>query len=115
MQDLASIASKILARREYFLQNGFYWEGLGREPVLHTATMAAILQRSTEKRRTTAKEMTRTSNAHTLLTSKECVNHMIVHLTHQGFTMPQIAQLLNPVAGRLSLFVTNWEVLTTDK
>ena len=28
---------------------------------------------------------------------------------------PQTAQLSNQVAGRLSLFLTNWAVLTTDK
>lgn len=40
---------------------------------------------------------------------------MIVHLTQQGFTKPQTAELSNQVAGRLSHFITNWEVLTTDK
>ena len=40
---------------------------------------------------------------------------MIVYLTYQGVTKPQTAQLSNQVAGRLFLFVTNWEVLTTDK
>jgi len=38
-----------------------------------------------------------------------------MYLMQQGFTKPQTAQLLNQVAGRLSLFVTNWKVLTTDK
>ena len=40
---------------------------------------------------------------------------MIVHLTYQDFVKPQTAQLSSQVARRLSLFVTNWEVLTTDK
>ena len=40
---------------------------------------------------------------------------MIVHLTQQGFTKPQTPELSNQVAGRLSHFITNWEVLTTDK
>ena len=40
---------------------------------------------------------------------------MIVHLTQRGFLKPQTAQLSSQVAGRLSRFVTNWEVLTTDK
>ena len=48
--------------------------------------------------------MTRTFKCTHFLTSKECVNHMMVHLTHQGFTKPQTAQLSNQVAGKLSFF-----------
>ena len=40
---------------------------------------------------------------------------MIVHLTQQGFSQPQTAQLSNQVAGRLSHFLINWKVLTTDQ
>ena len=37
--------------------------------------------------------------------AEKASEHMIVHLTHQGFTKPQTAQLSNQVAGRLSLFL----------
>ena len=40
---------------------------------------------------------------------------MIVHLTQQGLSQPQTAQLSNQVAGRLSHFLINWKVLTTDQ
>jgi len=51
----------------------------------------------------------------TLLHPKECVNHMIVHLTQKGFVKPQTAQLSLNVAGRLNHFLENWKVLTIDK
>ena len=47
--------------------------------------------------------------------SKECVNHIIVNLTEQGFVKPQAAQLSLNVAGRLSQFIKNRQALTTDK
>ena len=75
---------------------------LSRGQVLHPAMMAAIFQRSKEKRRTTGKEMTRTFK-YILFNIKKCVNHIMVHLTHQGSTKPQIAQLANQVTGKLSL------------
>ena len=69
------------------------------------------IQRSIEKRRTTAKlskEMTRTF---------KCTHTFNIKTMCKPYDSPPntSAQLSNQVAGRLSLFVTNWEVLTTDK
>ena len=54
-------------------------------------------------------------HTHTLIKSKECVNHIIVHLTQQELVKPQTAQLSLCVARRLSNFHMNWKVITSDK
>ena len=48
-------------------------------------------------------------------TSKGSVNHIILYLAERGFVEPQSAQLLLPVAMRLSHFHINWKVITTGK
>ena len=101
-------------------------------PVLHTAGGGGQILRPLKKRQSTLLQkrskkpgcpsesadqvppMTRTSCTR-IFNNKRICNHIIVHFSQRSFMNPQTAQLSLQVAGRLSHFLHNWRVLTTDK
>ena len=101
-------------------------------PVLHTAGGGGQILRPLKKRQSTLLQkrskklgcpsesadqvppMTRISCTQ-IFNNKRICNHIIVHFSQRSFMNPQTAQLSLQVAGRLSHFLHNWRVLTTDK